>query len=209
MACGKIMDLRRQHKEAYAAHEVPRIIDAGRTWCVALTGRGDPESAAFRESMETLLSLVQRMKRAARDRGRDFKVMPLECVYWCARRGSDLSSTPREKWHWRILVRVPQFIGGQDLALACADLEARRPAALARAAKLEWLEEGHCAQALHLGDHADEHATIERMRALAREQGFALGPPHHEIHLSDPMEARPDRQRTLVRLPVVRMAASR
>jgi hypothetical protein len=205
MALGKIVDLRREHQEAYAAHEDPRIIDAGRTWCVTLTGRGDPESAMFRESMETLLALVQRMKRAARNRGRDFKVMPFECVYWCARKGFDLSGVPPENWHWRLLVHVPHFIGGQDLALACASLEARRAAVLARAAKLEWLEEGRCVQALHRGPYADEHATIERMRSLAQEQGLALGRPHHEIYLSDPIRTPPNRQRTLIRLPVVKM----
>ena len=209
MTSGKIVDLRREHQDAYAPREEPRVFDAGRTWCVDLTGRGDPAGPEFQEAVATLFGLVRRLKRMAQKEGRDFKVMPLECVYWTARKHVDLTVAPPKSWHWRLLVRVPRFITARDLTAACAQLEDRRAAALARAARLEWMTEGLCAQALHVGGYAAEHATIERIRIAAQEQGFTATGPHHEIYLSDPKRIAPERLRTLIRLPVARSSAAR
>ncbi len=209
MGSRKIVDLRREHQEAYAPQEEPRIFHAGRTWCIDLTGRGDPGGPDFQDAVSTLFGLVRRLRRAAQKFGRDFKMMPLECVYWSARKGIDPTTVPAKSWHWRLLVRVPFFVRVQDLALASADLEDRREATLARAAKIEWLEEGLCAQALHVGPYDAEPATLQRMRTVAEGQGLALTGPRHEIYLSDPKRTAPERLKTLIRVPVARSPATR
>lgn len=209
MARGKIVDLRRDHPDAYAPREVPTIFEAGRTWCIDLTGRGPPGSPEFQEAVATIFGLVHRLRRAARNSGRDFKVMPLECVYWTSREHADVTEVSPEKWRWRLLVRVPQFITAQDLAAASAQLEDRRAAAFARAAKLEWLDEGLCVQALHVGPYDAERLTVDRIRTAAQERGYSVTGPHHDIYLSDPARTPPERLKTLIRLPVARSASTR
>jgi len=68
--------------------------------------------------------------------------------------------------------------------------------------RIELLEEGPCAEVLHVGPYADEAATIARLHTFIRESGRAPRGRHHEIYLSDPRRTRPDRLRTVLRQPV-------
>jgi hypothetical protein len=53
--------------------------------------------------------------------------------------------------------------------------------------RLEYFEEGLCAQVMHIGPYATESATIERMREFMKENRYrdcvGLGSKHHEIYL--------------------------
>jgi hypothetical protein len=59
---------------------------------------------------------------------------------------------------------------------------------------------------MHVGPYATEPATVERMRAFARENGYqdlvGSGGKHHEIYLGDPRKADPARLKTVLRHPV-------
>lgn len=202
MATARSVDLMRENAAAYEASEKPRILGPERLWCLTITGRGAPGEAVYQDAAGTLSSLARRLRKGAQKGGRDFKVMPLECVTWSARKGRDLTQVPREEWHWRLFMRMPPFVKAKDLALACAELEDRRGAVMARAVKLEWIELGRTVVALHVGTYEAEPSTLERMRAAAAARGFALGGPHHEIYLSDPRKTSPDRLRTLLRRPL-------
>jgi hypothetical protein len=72
--------------------------------------------------------------------------------------------------------------------------------------RLTNFEEGLCVQTMHLGPYATEPATIERMRAFARENGYrdcvGSGGKHHEIYLGDPRKADPAKLKTVLRHPV-------
>ncbi|MNP65847.1 Bacterial transcription activator, effector binding domain [compost metagenome] len=68
--------------------------------------------------------------------------------------------------------------------------------------RLERLEEGKCAQVLHVGPYADEEPTIQRLHAFIEEQGLRLRGKHHEIYLGDPRRAAPDKLQTIIRQPV-------
>jgi hypothetical protein len=71
-------------------------------------------------------------------------------------------------------------------------------------------EEGLCVQVMHIGPYETEPATVERMRAFALENGYrdAVGPlggKHHEIYLSDPRKAAPDKMKTVLRHPIAKL----
>ncbi|NWF63247.1 MAG: GyrI-like domain-containing protein, partial [Chloroflexi bacterium] len=77
-------------------------------------------------------------------------------------------------------------------------------------ARLVYFEEGLCVQTMHIGPYATEPATLERMREFMAENGLkdAVGPiggKHHEIYISDPRKAAPDKMKTVLRHPVVKM----
>jgi hypothetical protein len=202
MGITKSLNLMREHAEVYERSQEPRILEAERIWCLTLTGRGEPGGAVYQEAVDTLFGLARRLRRDAQRLGRDFKLMPLECTYWSARKGRALEEVPRGAWHWRLNIRMPSFVKAKDLALACAQLEDRRETAMARAVKIEWLALGRTVQALHVGPYDSEAATLERMRAAAAARGLALDGPHHEVYLSDPGKTSPERLRTLLRRPL-------
>jgi hypothetical protein len=72
--------------------------------------------------------------------------------------------------------------------------------------RLEYFEEGLCAQVMHIGPYATEPATIERMSAFLLQNGYrdlvGRGGKHHEIYLGDPRRAAPDRLKTVLRHPI-------
>jgi len=55
---------------------------------------------------------------------------------------------------------------------------------------------------LHVGPYAAEMTTIDRMHALATEQGLRPHGRHHEIYLSDPRRVAPAKLKTILRHPV-------
>lgn len=65
-------------------------------------------------------------------------------------------------------------------------------------------------QIMHIGPYATEHATLEKMEAFSKENGFRdlVGPggKHHEIYLGDPRRADPSKLKTLLRHTIERIA---
>ena len=72
--------------------------------------------------------------------------------------------------------------------------------------RLEYFEEGLCAQVMHIGPYATESATIERMREFMKENRYrdcvGLGSKHHEIYLGDTRKADPAKSKTVLRHPI-------
>ena len=68
--------------------------------------------------------------------------------------------------------------------------------------RLETYHEGLAMQILHIGSYDEEGPTIARMHAFALDNGYELAGKHHEIYLSDPRRAAPDKLKTVLRQPV-------
>ena len=72
--------------------------------------------------------------------------------------------------------------------------------------RLEYFEEGLCAQVMHIGPYATEPAAIEWMREFMNENRYrdcvGLGSKHHEIYLGDPRKADPAKLKTVLRHPI-------
>ena len=66
-----------------------------------------------------------------------------------------------------------------------------------------------CLCSMHLGPYDDEPATVAAMEEYTREQGceldFSQDRLHHEIYLSDARRTKPERLKTVIRLPVRRL----
>ena len=75
------------------------------------------------------------------------------------------------------------------------------PSALNRV-KFQTIEEGKCAQILHLGPFSEEGPVIERLHAAIKSTGLNLTGKHHEIYLSDMRRVPPEKYRTVLRQPV-------
>jgi len=200
MPTSRRVDLFRLHHAEYVAPRNPRIITAGKGQYLSVEGRGKPGDALFRARVGALYGMAWTLKMAKKKLGKDFRVMPLEALWWSD--SAELLAAPEAEWRWKLLLRVPNFVRRRDLAAAAEALAARGRGQGAGDVELEQLKEGRCVQALHLGPYGDEHETLERMSRVARAQGLALHGRHHEIYLSDPGRVPPERLRTLLRHPV-------
>lgn len=200
MPASRKVDLFRLHHAEYVAPLHPRVITAGRGQYLSAEGRGRPGDPLFQARVGALYAMAWALKTSKKRLGKDFRVMPLEALWWGE--GTDPAATPEVEWHWKLLLRVPNFVRKRDLAAAAEALAARGRGQGAGEVALEQLKEGRCVQALHVGPYQDERETIERMARAARAHGLAPHGRHHEIYLSDPARVPPERLRTILRHPV-------
>ena len=108
----------------------------------------------------------------------------------------------------KLSVLMPAY-NEETIIYANALEAARQICPLADDYELLVIDEGLCAQIMHLGPYDDEPATVALLDAFVAEQGLendmsdsAEGRHHHEIYLSDPRRTAPEKLKTVLRHPV-------
>lgn len=202
MASSEKLDLCRQHKQEYVTAKTPRLVEVGPARYLTITGEGEPGGETFVAKMQAMYGAAFTIKMARKQAGRDYKVCHLEGLWWGKRRGQPFAHLPKEQWNWKLMIRVPEFVGEPDLAEAVAALKKKGKGPDVARVRLETIDEGRCVQMLHVGPYATEDVTIEAMTAFVKDQGLSPRGLHHEIYLSDPRRVAPERLRTILRNPV-------
>jgi hypothetical protein len=190
-------DLYKLHKPEYVAPKEPALVEVGAAKYLTAEGEGAPGGEKFQQAVGALYQVAYSMKMAKKFAGQDYKVCHLEGLWW----GIELMEA-RDKWRWKLLIRVPDFIGVRDLKETAARLKEKGKGDLPVEVRLETVKEGRCVQVLHTGPYAAEPATVARMEAFAGSKGLAFAGPHHEIYLSDPRRVAPEKLRTILRMLV-------
>jgi len=199
---GPVLDLYKAHKAEYVAPKIPALIQTKPAKYLTITGQGAPGGESFQERVGALYNVAFTLKMAKKFAGKDYKVCHLEGLWWGDKEGQDFAAQPPDTWNWKLIIRVPDFIGAKDLKETVTSLKEKgKPPEVANV-KLETLDEGQCVQMLHLGPYSKEGETVSQMKALAREKGLSCCGHQHEIYLSDPRRVPPERLRTILRLPV-------
>ncbi len=126
----------------------------------------------------------------------------LEGLWWGSQPGTDFSSEPQGSWNWKLIIRVPDFIGQGDVKKAVSDLVKKGKSSEVAEVRLETMRQGLCVQMLHVGPYDRERDTMAKMKQFTEEKGLSFHGLHHEIYLSDPRRVAPEKLRTILRMPV-------
>ena len=199
------VDLVRELKPLYApSAKHPVIVEVPELAFLMIDGRGDPNtSEAYQEAVEALYSIAYtakfRLKKA--DPERDFKVTPLEGLWWSdsEQPRMDELQAQRDDWNWTVMLALPDQVTAAEVAAAAEAAARRRPVPAAGRARLERFAEGLAAQIMHVGPYSAEAPTIERLHAFVEAQGYELRGRHHEIYLGDPRRTAPERLKMVIR----------
>lgn len=201
-------DIVKEHRALYlpsARH--PAIVEVPELAFLSVDGRGDPESAeAYHQALEALYSVAYTLKFTLKkaDPERDFKVAPLEGLWWAdseAPSMEELQET-RDDWNWTMLIAVPGAVTEAEVDAAREAAARKKDLPAAHRLQLVCLEEGLAAQILHVGPYSEEAPTIARLHAWVTAEGYELRGRHHEIYLGDPRRTAPERLKTVLRHPV-------
>jgi hypothetical protein len=169
-------------------------------------GRSPSTSPAYQEAMQALYGAAYTLKFMSKLRKKnaiDYPVMALEGLWWAE--GGKFDITKPDTWRWRAMIMQPDHITAEMFAEALEKLRQKHPSPSVENLRLQRFREGLSIQILHIGPYAAEPATLERMKSFAAENGYALRNEHHEIYLSDPRRAAPEKLRTVLRHPVRRV----
>lgn len=212
----KTLDLKKQFKYLYQPSgkkietvQVPNLQFAMIDGAIE-KGQAPGTSPGFAEATQTLYGLSYTLKFMLKKRKTnaiDYPVMALEGLWWVEDGMFDI--TVKDNWFYTLMIMQPDVITQELFEEAREGVHKKKgDSEMLSKLRLAHFEEGLCVQVMHIGPYATEPATIERMREFMKENGLKdnVGPngKHHEIYLSDPRKAAPDKMKTVLRHPVVK-----
>lgn len=198
------IDLKKVWQELYrpGAKQVSRV-DVPPFNYLMIDGRGDPNTAEeYKEAIEALYPVAYTLKFMLKKGavGADYVVMPLEGLWWVENM-ADFSAERKEAWEWTMMILQPDVVTAEMVTEAVAQTRKKKnPPALDKV-RLETLHEGLSAQIMHIGPYADEAPNIQKVHQFIADAGGRLHGKHHEIYLSDPRRAAPEKMKTIIRQP--------
>ncbi len=198
------LDLRKELKNFYTSPRKPSIVDVPPGWFLTYSGRGEPGGEEYGSSIGALYTVAYTLKFMSKAGGRDFTVLPLESLWWLDDPKGSFRDVPRREWNWKSMIRVPDFVTGEQVETARVEARAKKGLEAVNRVVLEEFHEGLSAQIMHIGPYAEEEPTITKLHEFMRKAGYEIHGHHHEIYLSDPNRTAPERLRTLIRQPVRR-----
>ncbi|SDX81500.1 GyrI-like domain-containing protein [Eubacterium barkeri] len=204
-------DFKKEFKEFYMAKKKPEILTLPPMHYIAVRGAGDPnvEGGEYQRAMEILYPLAYTLKMSYKSDYHiegffEYVVPPLEGFWW--QNGvAGVDYGDKSTFQWISMIRLPDFVTPKDFDWAVQSVQQKKKLDCSRAEYLG-VEEGLCAQILHVGPYDDEPATVAIMDAYVAEQGyvsdFSETRRHHEIYLSDARRVAPEKWRTVIRHPI-------
>jgi len=214
----KILDLRKQYKHLYQPSakkiETVQVPNLQFTMVDGAIEKGQTPgtSPGFAEAIQALYGISYTLKFTLKKRKTnaiDYPVMALEGLLWLTE-GDVFDINIKDNWSYTLMIIQPDVISQELFEEAREQVRKKKgnSESLSKL-KLAHFEEGLCVQVMHIGPYATEPATIERMKEFMKENGLRdnVGPngKHHEIYLSDPRKAKPDKMKTVLRHPVVKV----
>lgn len=177
-------------------------------------GTGDPneEGGAYQQALGLLYTLSYTVKMSklgsfVPEGYFEYSVAPLEGLWEMNDGMPGVDYARKGDFRWTMMIRQPDFVTPDVFAWACD--EARRKKKIDPSpVRCEVYDEGLCVQCMHHGPYDDEPATVARIEAYMRENGLSGDYEHrrhHEIYLKDPRRTEPDKLRTVLRIPALRL----
>lgn len=204
-------DFKKEYREFYMPKKAPEIVNVPEMHFIAVRGSGDPnaEGGEYKSAVGLLYAVAFTIKMSRKGSRKiegyfDYVVPPLE-GFWQQEGEGGIDYSRKEDFRWISVIRLPDFVSEEDFRWAVKEASEKKKQDFSKVEFLT-LEEGLCVQCMHIGPYDDEPATVERMHAFMDQEGYELDFTdrrlHHEIYLSDPRKAAPEKLRTVIRHPV-------
>ncbi len=192
------IDFAKTHKDLYTATGKIKEVNAAAAVFLSVSGEGEPGGDAFQAAIQRLYSLSYTTKFMLKNAGKlDFAVSRLECLW----QDQDLEHIPKADWLWQLLIRIPDAVTAADLNNAREVIRQRHQMDTSDIKRWLW-KEGRCIQVMHIGPYDQVGEVYRKLDEFASAHGMKPACPGHEIYISDPRRVRPEKLKTIVRLPV-------
>lgn len=207
-------DFKKEYKEFYLPKKKPAMVEIPPMNYIAVRGKGDPneEDGEYKSGVGLLYAIAYTIKMSYKgsykiDGFFEYVVPPLEGLWWQEGvKGMDYSR--KKDLQFISMIRLPDFVTQADFEWAVSQVERKKKLDFSKVEFFSY-DEGMCVQCMHLGSYDNEPETVELMHRYMEECGYRLDITdnryHHEIYLSDPRKCTPEKLRTVVRHPVVRI----
>jgi hypothetical protein len=212
------LDYKKKYKDLYQPKTTGMLINVAAIPFLMVDGKGNPneEDGDYSKAMQLLYGItftikMSRKKAIVLKGYHDYVVPPLEGL-WEMKGIKGVDYSRKEDFLWTSMLRLPEYVTKDVFAWACEEFHKKHPEADINSVRLEWYEEGLCAQILHKGSYDEEPATLKKLHGFIEENGYCvdIGSPaasgqlrkHHEIYLGDPRKCKPENLKTVLRIPI-------
>lgn len=199
------LDLSKEDRTYYKAETHPELVDLDAYYYLTHQGKGSPSDAYFTESIERLYAVAYNIKFLCKAIDIDFVVPKMEGQWWIDG-GMEVQyqfpDTPESEWHWKILIRMPDFVEADHFYRAVQLVKNKKPHLLQDQVKLELAKSSRCVQILHLGSYHEERPTIAKIMDFVKANDLHVNQHHKEIYLNDPRRTPEHKLKTIIRYGV-------
>ncbi len=91
---------------------------------------------------------------------------------------AEFENTPQKEWFWKITIRMPDFIRQDHFSRAVEIVRFKKSPANIEQIEFDEINEGKCAQILHIGSYNAEKQTIEKLHQFIADQGLKIAGYH-------------------------------
>lgn len=202
------LDLTKTEKPYYTAPSVPQRITVPAAKFLSISGKGDPNGEAFAAATQALYTAAYSVKAIYKQQQQDFTVCKLEGLWWVDENRWKVDGhhsalqVPREEWQWQLLIRIPAFVTAENAQQAIQTAFVKKQLPLLKGVTMISYDEGDCIQVMHTGPYSTEPVTLQLMEDFMAKHQLKWNGKHHEIYLSDPRKAAPEKMKTILRQPV-------
>ena len=208
-----MFDFKKEFKQLYTPKQAPQILTVPPANFVCIRGEGDPNESggAYQRAIEVLYAVSYALKMSYKTEYKidgffEYVVPPLE-GFWRQRGSADGAANYARKsdFSWISAIRLPDFITRESFDWAVRQATQKKKLDCGAAEFLR-IDEGLCAQILHVGSFDDEPRSVAKIDEFIIANGYAKDfseqRAHHEIYLSDPRKTVPQKCKTIIRLPI-------
>ena len=204
-------DYKKEYKEFYLPPRKPGIVTVPEMHFIAVNGKGDPNEpeGEYKAALGMLYAIAFTIKMSYKGSHKiegyfPYVVPPLEGL-WRQGDGGMIDYAHKENFEWTSMIRLPEFVTREEFDWAIREATEKKKQDFSKVQFFTY-DEGTGVQCMHIGSYDEEPETIRLMQEYVKEQGyeedFSDSRLHHEIYLSDPRRAAPEKLRTVVRHPV-------
>ncbi|WP_279159641.1 GyrI-like domain-containing protein [Thomasclavelia cocleata] len=208
----KKIDYKKEYRGLYLPKQEPMLINVPKITYVTVCGKGDPNTCEeYKEAIELLygISYTIKMSKMTDDKIDgyfEYVVPPLEGLWWLDKKPEDLFISDKNKFYWKAMIRLPEFVTVNVFEIAKNKLKIKKPNLDINKINYEEIEEGKCVQIMHIGSYDSEVTSIKKIYDFIDENGLEIDINdcrlHHEIYLSDPRKTKVENLKTVIRYPV-------
>lgn len=209
-------DVKKAHKALYAPGAKDfSMVEVPAFRYLTIDGHGDPNvSDAYAEALEALYATSYALKfHSKKELDRDYVVAPLEGLWWA----EDMAvftagvgaSRGKASWDWSMMISQPDWITTEVITEILEQVAAEKQLPGLAGIRVAEHSEGLSVQILHVGPYDEEGPVLARLHhEFMPANNLAFNGRHHEIYLSDPRRAAPEKLKTILRQPVAPIAAA-
>lgn len=206
-----IFDFKKEYKGLYMPKKKPEIITVPTMNYIAVRGKGNPneKDGVYQQAISVLYAVAYTLKMSYKGEYKidgffEYVVPPLEGFWWQNNvEGVDYSN--KDDFHWISVIRLPDFVKEVDFNWA-VETATKKKKIDCSSAEFITINEGLCVQMMHIGPFDDEPATVAIMDEYIKNNGFENNITdkrlHHEIYISEPRKAIPEKWKTVIRHPI-------